>query len=70
MAARDGKIQIRVFGVAGEPLSAPASNSRIDESVLRLARLIGRQMAREQFEQQQSRAVQNHGSGMKKREPT
>jgi len=65
MAARDGKIQIRVFGVAGEPLSAPASNSRIDESVLRLARLIGRQMAREQFERQQ----ESHGSGRKKREP-
>ncbi|OIQ93615.1 hypothetical protein GALL_244630 [mine drainage metagenome] len=67
MAARDGKIQIKVFGVAGEPLSAPASNSRVDVSVLRLARLIGRQMAREQFERQQ----ESHGSsGRKKREPT
>jgi len=68
MAARDGKSQIRVFGVAGEPISPPAS-SRIDEAVLRLARLIGRQMAREQFEQQQTRPTKNHGSGRNKQEP-
>ena len=68
MAARDGKSQIRIFGVADEPISAPAG-IRIDESVLRLARLIGRQMAREQFERQQSRPTKNHGSGRKKQEP-
>ena len=66
MAARDRKVQIKLFGVADEPLSALASNSRIDETVLRLARQIGRQMAREQFESQQ----ESHGHGRKKREPT
>ena len=68
MAARDEKSQVRVLGAAAEPISAPANNRRIDDAVLRLARLIGRQMAREQFELQQNRATENHGSGGKEQE--
>jgi len=54
MAARDGKIQINVFAVAQEPISAPMGDGRIDDAVLRLARLIGHQMAREQFQAAQT----------------
>ena len=68
MATRDEKIRIEVFAPAGQPLSAPADSGKLDESVLRLARLLGRQMAREQFERQQTRVTKNHGSSRKKQE--
>jgi hypothetical protein len=50
MVARREKIQIEVFGPTAEPTPAPAGSVRPEEALLRLARLIGRQMAREEFE--------------------
>lgn len=50
MPARREKLHIEVFPPKGDPA---AVESRIDATVLRLARLIGRQMAREEFERQQ-----------------
>jgi len=41
--------------VVGPKESAGASDARVSESILRLARLIGRQMAREAFEQKERR---------------
>jgi len=46
MAARQDKLTIGVM----RPRDPAAAAGRADEAVLRLARLIGRQMAREQFE--------------------
>ena len=50
MALKRDRISIEVFGPSAA--SEPARNgaSRADEAVLILARLIGRQIAREQFE--------------------
>jgi hypothetical protein len=50
MAARQEKIRIEVFGPTRESAPAPDGRTRADEAVLRLARLIGRQMARDDFE--------------------
>ncbi|HEY0121787.1 MAG TPA: hypothetical protein VGC14_08495 [Rhizobium sp.] len=50
MAARQEKIRIEVFGPATESALAADGRTRADEAVLRLARLIGRQMARDDFE--------------------
>ncbi len=55
MASRQEKIQIELFAPASKTLPEPDSCARADEAVLRLARLIGRQMAREQFERTRSK---------------
>jgi hypothetical protein len=60
MASRDAKIRIEALG---PPDKTAAGNSRIDESVLRLARLIGRQMAREDFERLHGKATRVRRSG-------
>lgn len=57
MAARDEKIRIEVYGPAGKPSQAQAVSPRLDEAVLRLARLLGRQIAREQFERDPSKGT-------------
>lgn len=59
MASRQEKIRIELFAPASKTLSEPGSCARADEAVLRLARLIGRQMAREQFER--IRSKEHHG---------
>ncbi len=59
MASRQEKIRIELFGPA-ETVEAADNAFRVsDEAVLRLARLIGRQMAREQFER--ARSKERHG---------
>ena len=54
MAARKDKIRIEVSSLTARARTALAGEDGSDDSVvLRLARLIGRQIAREQFERQQ-----------------
>lgn len=53
MAIKDNKIRIEVYAPVVGHGDAPVGAGRADESVLQLARLIGRQIAREQFERQQ-----------------
>ncbi len=50
MAARQEKIRIEVFGPTTESASTPDGRAHADDTLLRLARLIGRQMARDDFE--------------------
>lgn len=50
MALKRDRISIEVFGPSATPGSARNGAGRADEAVLLLARLIGRQIAREQFE--------------------
>jgi hypothetical protein len=59
MAARRDKIGIGVM----RPCGTAAATDRAEEAVLRLARLIGRQMAREQFERTRA---QEHSAGRKR----
>ncbi len=63
MPARREKLQIEFFLPEGD--SAPGED-RINEAVRRLARLIGRQMAREQFERRQ--LVEQRRTGQRPRE--
>jgi hypothetical protein len=58
MAARREKIRIEVFGSTAEPSPTSAGSTRSDEALLRLARLIGCHLAREEFERR-------HGSPTK-----
>lgn len=50
MALKRDRISIEVFGPSAAPEPTRNGGSRADEAVLILARLIGRQIAREQFE--------------------
>jgi hypothetical protein len=49
MVFKSKQLRIKAFGSADEPV---VGKNRVDESVLHLARLIGRQIAREEFERQ------------------
>jgi len=50
MARKPDRIRIEVFGPASEAETAEHAFRPSNEAILSLARLIGRQMAREQFE--------------------
>ncbi|WP_035372889.1 hypothetical protein [Acetobacter okinawensis] len=50
MARKPDRIRIEVFGPASEAETAEDAFRPSDEAIRSLARLIGRQMAREQFE--------------------
>ncbi len=50
MAAKNERAQIELFAAAAAEGPDPTVSVRFDEATLRLARLIGRQMAREEFE--------------------
>jgi hypothetical protein len=56
MALKRDKLCIDVVGSTVAPTSAAADAGRADEAVRALARLIGRQIAREQFERMEGRA--------------
>jgi hypothetical protein len=49
MAAGNEKIPIELCAAAENEPSGPMVSDRFDETVLRLARLVGRQIAREEF---------------------
>jgi hypothetical protein len=50
MAAKNERAPIERFAPAAPKAPGPAVSARFDEATLRLARLIGRQIAREEFE--------------------
>ena len=50
MAAKNERAQIELFAPATPEAPGPTVSARFDEATLRLARLIGRQIAREEFE--------------------
>ncbi len=64
MAGRDEKAPIELFAPAAKEAAGPTVTTRFDDAVLRLARLIGRQMAREEFERRHGKRA----AGTKKRE--
>jgi hypothetical protein len=66
MAARDEKVRIELVAPAAKQAAGPTASTRFDEAVLRLARLIGRQIAREEFERRDGKRA-NGIAGIKKR---
>jgi hypothetical protein len=50
MAVKNERAPIGLFAPAAPEAPGPTVSARFDEATLRLARLIGRQIAREQFE--------------------
>ncbi|MCX8999949.1 hypothetical protein NOF55_22850 [Rhizobiaceae bacterium BDR2-2] len=66
MALKRDRISIEVFGPSAEPEPARSGASRADEAVLILARLIGRQIAREEFER---KLAAERKAGRKRPEP-
>ena len=62
MAARDEKIRIEPFAPAAEEAICPTVSTRFDDAILRLAQLIGRQIAREQFERRQRNGKRAKGA--------
>lgn len=64
MASRDEKAPIELFAPAVREAAGPTVSTRFDDAVLCLAQLIGRQMAREEFERCHGKRV----TGTKKRE--
>lgn len=55
MAAHQDKIRVEIYGSIDKVATVDDALRLSDEAVLRLARLIGRQIAREQFERKQAR---------------
>lgn len=69
MARKPDRIRIEVFASASEAETADAAFRPSDDAILSLARLIGRQMAREQFERaralERKQARQNRSGPMR-----
>lgn len=63
MALKHDRIRIEVFGPPTLPETARSDASRANEAVLILARLIGRQIAREHFERSIARERKGRRSG-------
>jgi hypothetical protein len=55
MAVGDEKIPIELLAPIAKQAADPTASTRFDEAVLRLARLIGRQIAREELERRQGK---------------
>ncbi|OJV03288.1 MAG: hypothetical protein BGO16_10185 [Nitrobacter sp. 62-23] len=69
MALKHHRIRIEVFAPPASPETARSDASRADEAVLILARLIGRQIAREHFERSIARERKGRRSGKDHRLP-
>lgn len=69
MARKPDRIRIEVFGPTSEAETAEEAFRPSNEAILSLARLIGRQMAREQFERaralERKQARQNRSGPMR-----
>mgnify|MGYP003363431318 CR=1 len=69
MARKPDRIRIEVFGPASEAETAEDAFRPSDDAIRSLARLIGRQMAREQFERarelERKQARQNRSGHMR-----
>ncbi len=68
MARRPDRIRIEVFGPTSEAETTEDAFRPSDETILSLARLIGRQMAREQFER--ARALERKQARQNRSGPT
>jgi len=66
MAAQDERASIEPFAPAAEAPSLTVS-ARFEEAALRLARLIGRQIAREEFARRHQRQKAKAAAEIKKR---
>jgi hypothetical protein len=55
MAAKNERAPIELFAAATPEAPGPTVSAQFDEATLRLARLIGRQIAREEFERRHQR---------------
>ena len=55
MAAKNERAPIELFAPAAPEAPSPTVSARFEEATLRLVRLIGRQMAREEFERRHQR---------------
>ncbi len=68
MAAKNERAPIELFAPAASKTPRPPVSARFEEVTLRLARLIGRQMAREEFERRQGNGKRAKGAAeIKKR---
>lgn len=67
MARKPDRIRIEVFGPASEAQTAEDAFRPFDDAIRSLARLIGRQMAREQFER--ARALERKQARQKRTGP-
>ena len=67
MAAKNERAPIELFASAAPEASGPTVSARVDEATLRLARLIGRQIAREEFERRHQHKNAKEAAEIKKR---
>ena len=68
MAAKNERAPIELFAPATPEAPGPTVSARFDEATLRLARLIGRQIAREEFERRHCNGKEAKGAAeIKKR---
>jgi hypothetical protein len=67
MAAKNERAQIELFAPAAPEAPGPTVSARFEEATLRLARLIGRQIAREEFERRHQRQKAKGAAEIKKR---
>ena len=71
MAAKYERAAIELFAPAAPEAPGPTVNARFEEATLRLARLIGRQIAREEFERRHCNGKEAKGAAeIKKRGKT
>jgi hypothetical protein len=67
MAAKNERAPIEPFVPATPEAPGPTVSTRFEEAALRLARLIGRQIAREEFERRHQRQKAKAAAEIKKR---
>jgi hypothetical protein len=68
MAAKNERAPIELFAPASPEAPDPTVSARFEEATLRLARLIGRQIAREEFERRRGNGKRAKGAAeIKKR---
>jgi hypothetical protein len=62
MAVKDERAPIRLFAPVAPEVLGPTVSARFEQATLRLARLIGRQMAREEFERRHCNGKEAKGA--------
>jgi hypothetical protein len=67
MTAKNERAPIELLAPAAPEAPSPTVSARFDEAALRLARLIGRQIAREQFERRHCNSKRAKGAAETKK---
>ena len=62
MAVKDKRAPMGLFAPAAPEAQGPTVSARFEEATLRLARLIGRQIAREEFERRHCNGKEAKGA--------